>query len=265
MRSIGYASSTEARAGSNMCLFPGGCRPGALGLWKVNVQRVPKRGVVDVDLRALHVARQRDLDPPTGTCRGSGGAGGPAISNAPAGGETPRVVVVSPPSLHGAPSAPPLRPVPPVARRARGTAPPMGGLATSAPEGMAGRDYYRPVGSHEIQHLLHEYGCLLVFVAVGLQTFGLPVPGTTALIAAALCSRDPSRDSRCSLRAAARVDKPAARSARTSSADSRAGRTPLSIAPVPAAIGQSRTSWYPVRGGRRQRCIGSAPFPQEFS
>jgi len=51
---------------------------------------------------------------------------------------------------------------------------------------VAERDYYRPVGSHEIQHLVHEYGCLLVFVAVGSQAFGLPVPGTTALIAAAL-------------------------------------------------------------------------------
>ena len=61
-----------------------------------------------------------------------------------------------------------------------------GGFATSGPEDLAERDYYRPVGSHEIQHLLHEYGCLLVFVAVGSQAFGLPVPGTTALIAAAL-------------------------------------------------------------------------------
>ncbi|HEY2772169.1 MAG TPA: VTT domain-containing protein [Solirubrobacteraceae bacterium] len=42
------------------------------------------------------------------------------------------------------------------------------------------------VGSHEIQHLVHEYGCLLVFLATALQALGLPVPGTTALIAAAL-------------------------------------------------------------------------------
>jgi membrane protein DedA with SNARE-associated domain len=42
------------------------------------------------------------------------------------------------------------------------------------------------VGSHDIQHLVHEYGCLLVFVATGLQAFGFPVPGTTALIAAAV-------------------------------------------------------------------------------
>jgi membrane protein DedA with SNARE-associated domain len=33
---------------------------------------------------------------------------------------------------------------------------------------------------------VHEYGCLLVFVAVALQALGLPVPGTTVLIAAAL-------------------------------------------------------------------------------
>jgi membrane protein DedA with SNARE-associated domain len=42
------------------------------------------------------------------------------------------------------------------------------------------------VGSFDIQHLVHEYGCVLVFVAVALQAFGLPVPGTTVLIAAAL-------------------------------------------------------------------------------
>jgi membrane protein DedA with SNARE-associated domain len=42
------------------------------------------------------------------------------------------------------------------------------------------------VGSHELQHLVHEYGCLLVFAATALQALGFPVPGTTALIAAAL-------------------------------------------------------------------------------
>jgi membrane protein DedA with SNARE-associated domain len=42
------------------------------------------------------------------------------------------------------------------------------------------------VGLHEIQRLVHEYGCLLVFAVVGLQAFGAPLPGTTALIAAAL-------------------------------------------------------------------------------
>jgi len=42
------------------------------------------------------------------------------------------------------------------------------------------------VGSLDVQHLVHEYGCLLVFVAVALQALGLPVPGTTVLIAAAL-------------------------------------------------------------------------------
>jgi membrane protein DedA with SNARE-associated domain len=42
------------------------------------------------------------------------------------------------------------------------------------------------VGSHEIQHLVHEYGYPLVFLVVALQAVGLPLPGTTALIAAAL-------------------------------------------------------------------------------
>ncbi len=42
------------------------------------------------------------------------------------------------------------------------------------------------MGSHEIQQLVQQYGCLLVFLVVGLQAVGLPLPGTTALIAAAL-------------------------------------------------------------------------------
>jgi membrane protein DedA with SNARE-associated domain len=42
------------------------------------------------------------------------------------------------------------------------------------------------MGAHEIHHLVQQYGCLLVFVMVGLQAFGLPLPGTTVLIAAAV-------------------------------------------------------------------------------
>jgi membrane protein DedA with SNARE-associated domain len=42
------------------------------------------------------------------------------------------------------------------------------------------------MGAHEIHHLVGQYGCVLVFVMVGLQAFGLPLPGTTALVAAAL-------------------------------------------------------------------------------
>jgi membrane protein DedA with SNARE-associated domain len=42
------------------------------------------------------------------------------------------------------------------------------------------------VSSHQIEHLLHQYGCGLVFAIVGLQALGAPLPGTTALIAAAL-------------------------------------------------------------------------------
>jgi membrane protein DedA with SNARE-associated domain len=42
------------------------------------------------------------------------------------------------------------------------------------------------VSSHEIHHLLHHYGCALVFAVVALQALGAPLPGTTALIAAAL-------------------------------------------------------------------------------
>jgi len=33
-----------------------------------------------------------------------------------------------------------------------------------------------PVGSHEIHHLVREYGCLLVLAAVALQAFGPPCP-----------------------------------------------------------------------------------------
>lgn len=52
----------------------------------------------------------------------------------------------------------------------------------------AGRRYATliPVSAHEIGHLVHQYGCLLIFVAVGLQALGAPLPGTTALIAGAL-------------------------------------------------------------------------------
>jgi membrane protein DedA with SNARE-associated domain len=42
------------------------------------------------------------------------------------------------------------------------------------------------VGTHEITQLLHEYGLLLVFAVVALQAVGAPLPGTTALIAAAV-------------------------------------------------------------------------------
>src|SRR5689334_2788156 len=48
------------------------------------------------------------------------------------------------------------------------------------------RGYDRCVGALDVQHLVHEYGCLLVFAAVALQALGLPVPGTTVLIAAAV-------------------------------------------------------------------------------
>lgn len=42
------------------------------------------------------------------------------------------------------------------------------------------------MGSHAITQLLHQYGCVLVFAVVALQAVGAPLPGTTALIAAAL-------------------------------------------------------------------------------
>jgi membrane protein DedA with SNARE-associated domain len=42
------------------------------------------------------------------------------------------------------------------------------------------------VSSHEIHHLVHVYGLAIVFAAAGLQALGPPLPGTTALIAAAV-------------------------------------------------------------------------------
>src|SRR5262249_51241047 len=42
------------------------------------------------------------------------------------------------------------------------------------------------MGTHEIHHLVGQYGVLLVFFAVALQAFGFPLPGTTALVAAAV-------------------------------------------------------------------------------
>jgi membrane protein DedA with SNARE-associated domain len=40
------------------------------------------------------------------------------------------------------------------------------------------------VSSHEITHLIHEYGLIVVFLAAGLQAMGWPIPGGTALVAA---------------------------------------------------------------------------------
>jgi len=42
------------------------------------------------------------------------------------------------------------------------------------------------VSSHEITHLIHEYGLIVVFLAAGLQAMGWPIPGGTALVAAGI-------------------------------------------------------------------------------
>ncbi len=42
------------------------------------------------------------------------------------------------------------------------------------------------MSSHEITHLIHEYGLIVVFLAAGLQAVGFPVPGGTALVAAGI-------------------------------------------------------------------------------
>lgn len=42
------------------------------------------------------------------------------------------------------------------------------------------------VSGHEINHLIQTYGCAIVFAAAALQAVGVPVPGTTVLVAAAV-------------------------------------------------------------------------------
>ena len=39
------------------------------------------------------------------------------------------------------------------------------------------------MSSHEITHLIHEYGLIVIFLAAGLQAVGFPIPGGTALVA----------------------------------------------------------------------------------
>ena len=42
------------------------------------------------------------------------------------------------------------------------------------------------MSSHEITHLIHHYGLVVVFLAASLQAVGFPVPGGTALVAAGI-------------------------------------------------------------------------------
>jgi membrane protein DedA with SNARE-associated domain len=42
------------------------------------------------------------------------------------------------------------------------------------------------VSLHEVEHLVHQYGYALVFAAAALQAVGAPVPGGTAIVAAAV-------------------------------------------------------------------------------
>ena len=39
------------------------------------------------------------------------------------------------------------------------------------------------MSSHEITHLIHEYGLIVIFLATCLQSIGFPIPGGTALVA----------------------------------------------------------------------------------
>ena len=43
-----------------------------------------------------------------------------------------------------------------------------------------------PLSAHEITHLIHAYGLVVVFLATGLQALGLPIPGGTALVVAGI-------------------------------------------------------------------------------
>ena len=42
------------------------------------------------------------------------------------------------------------------------------------------------MSGHEIHHLIETYGCVVVFAAAALQAVGVPLPGTTILVAAAV-------------------------------------------------------------------------------
>ena len=42
------------------------------------------------------------------------------------------------------------------------------------------------MSAHTVTHLVHVYGCAIVFAAAGLQALGAPLPGTTVLVAAAV-------------------------------------------------------------------------------
>lgn len=42
------------------------------------------------------------------------------------------------------------------------------------------------MSSHEITHLIHAYGLIVIFLAAGLQAVGFPVPGGTAVVAGAI-------------------------------------------------------------------------------
>ncbi|MFL5821854.1 MAG: DedA family protein [Solirubrobacteraceae bacterium] len=39
------------------------------------------------------------------------------------------------------------------------------------------------MSSHEVTHLIHEYGLIVIFLATALQSIGVPIPGGTALVA----------------------------------------------------------------------------------
>jgi membrane protein DedA with SNARE-associated domain len=45
------------------------------------------------------------------------------------------------------------------------------------------KDWDKTLSSHEITHLIHEYGLIVIFLAAGLQSIGFPIPGGTALVA----------------------------------------------------------------------------------
>ena len=54
-----------------------------------------------------------------------------------------------------------------------------------SPGGYPGRVPLVRSGRVDIHHIIADYGYLAVFVLVGLESFGIPLPGETALIAAA--------------------------------------------------------------------------------
>lgn len=55
---------------------------------------------------------------------------------------------------------------------------------------MPGAAHCEPVSTFGLEHLVHEYGLVLIFAAAAAQALGAPVPGTTVVVLGALYAAD---------------------------------------------------------------------------